>query len=190
MVKSRTLGILAVLAASALVAGCSSPDPEPPAPLPSIGTESAPEVHPDASKPADEEPTSEQERTALEAARIMTTWNPQEDMTATHAELRARELMTKARAKEVRAPERPASSAVWNAAAEAKATSKPTAVIERANDDRGVTVRVTWTWNTEDGPAGVSDPEGERGRLYHYEFDGERIAAYTYEQAGRATTED
>lgn len=188
--KSRTPGILTILSAAILITGCSSPSPEPPAPLPSITEESAPAVHPEKPEDSRDEPSAEQERIALEAARIMTTWNPQEDMTATHAELRARDLMTKARAKEVRAPERPASSAVWNAAAEAKATSKPTAVIERANDGRGVTVRVTWTWNTEDGPAGVSDPEGERGRLYHYEFDGEKIAAYTYEQAGRATTED
>lgn len=64
---------------------------------------------------------------AKQAATIMTTWNPSKDFNRTAAELCARSLMTPERAKEVIAPERPATGVEWLTAAEKNATSKPTA---------------------------------------------------------------
>lgn len=89
---------------------------------------------------------------ALEAAKIMTTWNPAKDFNRTAAEMRARKLMTAERAKEVIAPERPATGEEWLNAAAKKATSQPNVKIETAHHEQdSIAVNATWQWVTANG---------------------------------------
>lgn len=89
---------------------------------------------------------------AKQAATIMTTWDPAKDFNRTAAEMRARKLMTKERAKEVIAPERPATGVEWLNAAEKKATSKPTVKLMTEHHEQDtVAVTATWQWVTKDG---------------------------------------
>lgn len=119
--------------------------------------------------------------TALDAARIMTTWTPAEDFNRTAAENRARDLMTKERAEHVIAPERPTTGQAWNQAAEHNATSIPQVVLNpHTETEEGIiSVRATWDWETDQGKVLDSDPEQ---RIYYFAFndDGE-IHDYTYE---------
>ncbi len=99
---------------------------------------------------ADEDPAKVE--LAKEAATIMTTWDPTKDFNRTAAELRARKLMTKERAKEVTAPERPATGVEWLNAAEKKATSKPTVKLMTEHHEQDtIAVTATWQWVTKDG---------------------------------------
>ena len=133
MITSALVGITLSLAA------CNPPDnasgpapastPAPTAPAtPSPSSEVHEEVH------ASEDPAKV--ALALEAAKIMTTWNPAKDFNRTDAEMRARKLMTADRAKEVIAPERPATGEEWLNAAAKKATSQPTVKIETAHHEQ------------------------------------------------------
>lgn len=89
---------------------------------------------------------------ALETAKIMTTWNPAKDFNRTDAEMRARKLMTAERAKEVIAPERPATGEEWLDAAAKKATSQPSVKIESAHHEQNsIAVNATWQWVSADG---------------------------------------
>ena len=95
---------------------------------------------------------------AKQAATIMTTWNPSKDFNRTAAELRARPLMTPERAKEVIAPERPATGVEWLTAAEKKATSKPTVKLMTEHYEQdSIAVTATWQWVTKGGESWAGD---------------------------------
>lgn len=89
---------------------------------------------------------------ALEAATVMTTWTPATDFNRTDAEMRARQLMTEQRAKEVIAPERPATGEEWLNAEAKNATSQPKVSIQRDHHEHdSVAVEATWQWVTDTG---------------------------------------
>ena len=121
------------------------------------------------------------EQTALEAARIMTTWTPAEDFNRTAAEQRAKHLMTKERAEEVIAPERPTTGQAWNQAAEHNATSTPQVVLNpHTETEEGIiSVRATWHWEND---SEETLPSGDEQRIYYFSFnDDGKIHDYTYE---------
>jgi len=104
---------------------------------------------------------------AKQAATIMTTWDPTKDFNRTAAELRARTLMTDERAKEVFAPERPATGVEWLTAAEKKATSKPTVKLMTEHHEQDtVAVVATWQWVTEEGESWA----GEGKQTFFFTF--------------------
>lgn len=149
MITSAFVGITLSLAA------CSSPDNGPgqaPAstPAPTATASASPSSEGHENGIASEDPAKV--ALALEAAKIMTTWNPAKDFNRTDAEMRARKLMTKKRAKEVIAPERPATGGEWLNAAAKKATSQPNVKIESAHHEQdSIAVNATWQWITADG---------------------------------------
>ncbi|MGO3764469.1 hypothetical protein [Glutamicibacter arilaitensis] len=104
---------------------------------------------------------------AKQVATIMTTWDPNKDFNRTAAEMRARKLMTSERAKEVIAPERPATGVEWLTAAEKKATSKPTVKLMTDHHEQDtVAVTVTWQWVTKDGESWA----GEGKQTFFFTF--------------------
>ncbi|WP_162989164.1 hypothetical protein [Glutamicibacter nicotianae] len=104
---------------------------------------------------------------AKQAATIMTTWNPNRDFNRTAAEMRARKLMTSERAKQVIAPERPATGVEWLTAAEKKATSKPTVKLMTEHHEKDtVAVTATWQWVTKDGESWA----GEGKQTFFFTF--------------------
>lgn len=104
---------------------------------------------------------------AKQAATIMTTWNPTKDFNRTAAELRARPLMTPERAKEVIAPERPATGVEWLTAAEKNATSKPTVkLMTEHHEQNTIAVTATWQWVTKDGESWA----GEGKQTFFFTF--------------------
>lgn len=125
---------------------------------------------------------SDRQQIAMEAARIMTTWTPDEDLNRTAAELRARPLMTEERAGDVITPERPATGAEWLEAAQRGATSVPNVELNYATEltDTGVSVTATWTWDSPDG-SDIPEEPGTQPRRYHFEFTEEnKIHDYSY----------
>jgi|SRR5690625_1469280 len=124
---------------------------------------------------------TDNEHTALEAARIMTTWTPAEDFNRTAAEQRATHLMTEERAEHVVAPERPTTGQAWNQAAKHNATSIPQVGLNPHTEaEKGIiSVRATWQWETE---SGETLPSGDEQRIYYFSFTEEgKIHDYTYE---------
>lgn len=120
---------------------------------------------------------------AMEAARLMTTWNPAVDLNRTSAEMRARHLMTEERAEQVIAPERPATGAEWLEAAHQNATSVPTLELNEATEltEDGVSVTATWTWDSPDG-SDIPEERGTQPRIYYFEFtEDNEIHDYTYQ---------
>jgi len=124
---------------------------------------------------------TENETTALEAAEIMTTWEPADDHNRTAAELRASHLMTDDRADEIVEPDRPAPGKYWNIAAQQQATSQPTVEINYATEiqDNMVSVTATWAWMADDTRI-LPDDNDQRIYYFHFNDDGE-IADYTYQ---------
>jgi len=121
------------------------------------------------------------ETAALEAAKVMTTWQPAEDFNRTAAEQRARYLMTDELAANIIAPERPATGTEWNTAADAEATSRPSVEINNYTESRDGTVSVfaTWEWVTTNGEV-ITNEDDER--IYHFAFnDHGKLVDYTYE---------
>lgn len=134
-------------------------------------------THPEETAPA----LTPNERTALEAARIMTTWNPANDYNRTAAEQRAGHLMTDERADNIEAPERAASGKSWNDAARQGATSEPSVEINHFTETEAgvISVFATWEWVTEDDQVSGHDTEQ---RIYYFAFnDKGEIHDYTYE---------
>lgn len=114
---------------------------------------------------------TDNERTALDTARIMTTWTPTEDFNRTAAETRAIHHMTEDRAEHVVPPERPATGQAWNHAAEHNATSIPQVVLNpNTETEEGIiSARATWDWEPEQ-------------RIYYFSLnDDGKIHDYTYE---------
>jgi hypothetical protein len=124
---------------------------------------------------------TENEKTALEAATIMTTWHPADDFNRTDAELRASHLMTDERASTVESPVRGASGPEWREAAQHSATSEPHVTVNYHTDNQEgiVSVRASWEWVTENGEILASSNEE---RIYYFSFNEEgEIHDYTYE---------
>jgi len=139
--------------------------------------EEAPDVR--SAEPAAE--LTQHEQTAVEAATIMTTWNPASDYNRTAAEDRASHPMTDERASKITPPERPARGQEWIEAAQHEATSKPTVAINyfTETDENTVSVFATWEWIADSGETLPSDSEE---RIYYFSFNevGE-IHDYSYE---------
>lgn len=115
------------------------------------------------------------EAVAIEAATIMTTWDPNEDFNQTEAELRATELMTEERAEQVTAPERPATGPPWLEAAEAGATSEPSVEVNEGTESDVVSVIATWVWIDAEGHV-ISNPDERRAFYFDFEeVDGELL---------------
>ena len=134
-------------------------------------------------------PLTANEKTALEAATIMTTWHPADDFNHTDAELRTSHLMTDERANRIEQPERPATGPEWNEAAEANATSQPAVEINyfTDTDEHTVAVFAEWEWIT-DTDSGTIDSDTER--IYYFAFNDEgAIHDYTYETIPTTTTD-
>ena len=164
-----TLALAAGLATG--VAGCtpagtekeasSSPSVAPTTATPTAPAPSASHEHGDAvDDPAKIE-------LAKQAATIMTTRDPNKDFNRTAAEMRARKLMTSERAKEVIAPERPATGVEWLTAAEKKVTSKPTLKLMTEHHEQDtVAITATWQWVTKDGESWA----GEGKQTFYFTF--------------------
>lgn len=108
------------------------------------------------------------EAVALEAATMMTSWDPNEDFNQTSAELRATELMTDERANQITAPERPATGTQWLEAAEAGATSEPRVEVNEGTESDVISVIATWVWLDADGHV-VSNPDDRR--VFYFDFE-------------------
>ncbi len=149
MITSAFVGLALIL--SGCVPANDEPGPGPAStPAPPAATSSSPSPEGHEAGHASEDPAKV--ALALEAAKIMTTWNPAKDFNRTDAEMRARKLMTAERAKEVIAPERPATGEEWLNAAAKKATSQPNVKIESAHHEQNsIAVNATWQWVTADG---------------------------------------
>lgn len=127
---------------------------------------------------------------ARQAAEVMSTWTPGQDLNWTDSELRARDLMTEEKAAQVVAPERPASGPEWHEAAEEGATSVPRVVqnldfdlpaqTEEDKEALVISMDVSWTWETSEARAWPGS-----SRTYYFSFtDTEpyKIAGYTYDE--------
>jgi len=174
--------ILTLILAAGLITGLAactstSPDTEPSAApavpstvaSPNTPTPSTPESSGSESSPAQGEAIQDRAKIELakQAATIMTTWNPTKDFNRTAAELRARPLMTPERAKEVIAPERPATGVEWLTAAEKNATSKPTVKLMTEHHEQDtIAVTATWQWVTKDGESWA----GEGKQIFFFTF--------------------
>lgn len=96
-------------------------------------------------------PASKAEEVAVEAARIMTTWKPAEDLDESASAPRAAHLMTPARAKKIIVSDRGTSTPEWVAAAEGNWTSEPDVAIVPDSDPDTIYVNVTWAWREPGG---------------------------------------
>lgn len=131
--------------------------------------------------PQEAQQLTENEKTALEAATIMTTWHPADDFNRTDAELRASHLMTDERANRIEQPEHPATGPEWNEAAQHNATSQPAVEINYFTDvdENTVAVFAEWKWVTENEK---TLPSGDEEKIYYFAFNDQgEIHAYTYE---------
>ncbi|WP_461634626.1 hypothetical protein [Glutamicibacter soli] len=152
------------------VAGCTpaSTETEPssaPTVAPTMASPTAPAPSSTGQGMATEDPAKVE--LAKQTATIMTTWNPTKDFNRTAAELRARPLMTPERAKEVIAPERPATGVEWLTAAEKKATSKPTVKLMTEHHEQDtIAVTATWQWVTKGGDSWA----GEGKQTFFFTF--------------------
>lgn len=170
--KLLTLTLAATLAAG--LAGCTSAgtEAEPASTPPMTATPTPPASSPapstsDGHEHGDAVDDPAKIELAKQAATIMTTWNPNKDFNRTAAELRARKLMTKERAEQVIAPERPATGVEWLTAAEKKATSKPTVKLMTDHHEQDtVAVTAIWQWVTKDGKSWA----GEGKQTFFFTF--------------------
>lgn len=175
------LGIVAVVLIAAAITvlaiqraddqGAAEPAPQSTQP-PTLSQEPAPPPEDPPNGPAESDMSVEDraalESVAVEAATIMTTWDPGEDFNQTSAELRAADLMTDERAEQVTAPERPATGTEWLEAAEAGATSEPTVEVNEGTESDVVSVIATWVWLDADGHV-VSNPDERRAFYFNVE---------------------
>ena len=167
--KILTLALAAGLATG--IAGCTPANNE-------TEPSSSPSVAPTTASPTAPVPSTSHEHwdavddpakieLAKQAATIMTTWDPNKDFNRTAAERRARKLMTSERAKEVIAPERPATGVEWLNAAEEEATSKPTVKLMTDHHEQDtVAVTATWQWVAKNGASWA----GEGKQTFFFTF--------------------
>ena len=126
-------------------------------------------------------PASKAEEVAVEAARIMTTWKPAEDLDESASAPRAAHLMTPARAKKIIVSDRGTSTPEWVAAAEGNWTSEPAMTIVPDSDPNAIYVNVTWTWRE---PGGKTH-DGHTRRLFVFQMSDDQenpqIRDYTWQ---------
>ena len=126
-------------------------------------------------------PASKAEEVAVEAARIMTTWKPAEDLDESASAPRAAHLMTPARAKKIIVSDRGTSTPEWVAAAEGHWTSEPDVAIVPDSDPDAIYVNVTWTWREPGGK--THDGQTRRQFVFQMTDDQEnpQISDYTWQ---------
>ena len=126
-------------------------------------------------------PASKAEEVAVEAARIMTTWKPAEDLDESASAPRAAHLMTPARAKKIIVSDRGTSTPEWIAAAEGNWTSEPDVAIVPDSDPDAIYVNVTWTWREPGGK--THDAQTRRLFVFQMSDDEEnpQISDYTWQ---------
>ena len=147
---------------------------------PSASTRSAtPTPSSSASSPFGFAPETPGEKAAVEAARVMSTWDPAEDIDPTASEARAKRLMTSERAAQVSVSDRGTADPEWMGAYQQNAVSEPTALIVPGGEGNTITVNVTWDWVNPDG----TRDEGQGARTYYFtmtEGDTPKVAEYTW----------
>lgn len=107
--------------------------------------------------PATMKPTTKRQKVALEAARIMTTWDTTKDVNDAAAELRAKHLMTKDRAEKIIVGDGDSDNPTWHKVARDKATSEPELELVPSGDKDVVRVVARWSWHA-DGEKPLDDP--------------------------------
>ena len=126
-------------------------------------------------------PASKAEEVAVEAARIMTTLKPAEDLDESASAPRAAHLMTPARAKKIFVSDRGTSTPEWIAAAEGNWTSEPNVTIVPDSDPNAIYVNVTWTWRE---PGGKTH-DGHTRRMFVFQMTDDKknpqISDYTWQ---------
>ena len=136
-----------------------------------------------ASSPFGFAPQTPAEEAAVEAARVMTTWDPAEDIDPTASEARAKHLMTSERAAQVSVSDRGTADPEWMRAYRRHLVSEPTALIVPGGEGNTITVNVTWDWVTPDG----SRDKGKGARTFYFTLtdDGDtpKVADYTWSGA-------
>ena len=143
-------------------------------------TPSSPETAAASSSSASaDEPDTKEERIALEAARIMTTWDTTKDANDSDAEARAKHLMTKKCADKVLTGDWSSINKVWWQAAKHEGRSVPEVELTPHSDKGRVRVMATWHWTNDDGET-LEDPTR---RAFTFTFTDDRkprIADYTW----------
>lgn len=178
----------ALLGATALtfLAGCAS-EPEPPTTpgMPSIPPASGTQV-PDGGAPEAEGTHGAQERAAITALAVMTTWHTGTDDTQTAADLRARPYYTEELATSIRSPARNGAAGEWFA--HPNSTSIPQVIQVQETDSvvpGSLAFEVTWDWSDAEGELAP----GASVRLYNLAMAntpaGWKISDYTYEEYPR-----
>ncbi len=126
-------------------------------------------------------PANKAEEVAVEAARIMTTWKPAEDLDESASAPRAAHLVTPARAKKIFVSDRGTSTPEWIAAAEGNWTSEPNVTIVPDSDPNAIYVNVTWTWRE---PGGKTH-DGHTRRMFVFQMTDDKknpqISDYTWQ---------
>ncbi|WP_300345586.1 hypothetical protein [Nesterenkonia sp.] len=187
ILSGLVLVVIAAAAAAAWALHRTSAEDQAAEPTPETSVPSLPSA-PAEPTPEEEEPTLESadrqrmEALAIEAAEIMTTWDPNEDFNQTEAELRAAHLMTDEMAESIIVPARPSTGPDWIEAAAAGATSRPSVEVNHATSDEVISVEATWVWITDDGTV-TSNPRERRIFFFSFtEIDGELlISDYSWE---------
>lgn len=133
--------------------------------------------------PLQSEPTTPAQKVAVEAARIMTTWDPAKDLDETASEGRAMKLMTPERAKQVIVSDRGTSDPQWTDAAAEGWTSEPIVTLVPSDEPNVIRVNAAWEWVS---PTGEREP-GNTWRSFAFEMTDEktpRISDYTWSNLG------
>lgn len=128
-------------------------------------------------------PTTPAEEAAVEAARVMTTWDPAKDVDETASEGRAMKLMTPERAKQVIVSDRGTSDPQWTDAAAEGWTSEPIVTLVPSDEPNVIRVNAAWEWVS---PTGEREP-GNTWRSFAFEMTDEktpRISDYTWSNLG------
>lgn len=160
LATGATIGTLAIggAAAWAVLGTDSLTEGDPAEPEQSITddtTDDEPSPAPSAEDPntgqgeAEEPQEDLREALALEAAEVMTTWDPAADHSQTAAELRAADLVDDSISEVLAEPENPTYSPEWREAAEREAVSVPDAQLREVTENRYYDVEVTWAWEAE-----------------------------------------
>lgn len=96
-------------------------------------------------------PTTDAEKVAVEAARVLTTWEPAKDLDETASAARAKMFMTPELAEKIVVSDRGTSTPEWLRAVEKGWTSVPTLTVLPVHDTEVIAVRARWDWKAPDG---------------------------------------
>ncbi|MBB4734729.1 hypothetical protein HDA30_000237 [Micrococcus cohnii] len=184
------LGIITAAVALVLAGGAwamfgapITADPEPqPSPTTAAASSGAPapaSSSPTTAAASTPEADTKEERIALEAARIMTTWDTTKDANDSDAEARAKHLMTKKCADKVLTGDWDTTNKVWWQAAKHEGRSVPEVELTPHGDKGRVRVMATWHWTNDDGET-LDDPT-RRAFVFTFTDDRKpRISDYTW----------